>query len=52
LNILAASAACLRQFALYLRAEVIAAGVLGTDETRVTLLLPPEIPAAGEGDAK
>ena len=31
LNILAASAACLRQFALYLRAEVIAAGVLGTD---------------------
>ena len=52
LNILVASAACLRQFALYLRAEVLAAGVLGTDETRVTLLLPPEISAASEGDAK
>jgi transposase len=52
LNILVASAACIHPFVLYLREEVIASGVLGTDDTRVTLLLPPEIPAAKEGDAK
>jgi transposase len=52
LNILFASAACIRPFVLYLRDEVIASGVVGTDETRVTLLLPPEIPTAKEGDAK
>ena len=52
LNILVASAACIRPFALYLREQVIASGVLGTDETRITLLLPPEIPAAIPGDAK
>ena len=51
LNILVASAACIRPFVVYLRDEVIASGALGTDDTRVTLLLPPEIPAA-EGDAK
>jgi transposase len=37
---------------LYLREEVIASGALGTDETRTTLLLPAEIPAVVEGDAK
>jgi transposase len=52
LNILFASAICIRPFVLYLRDEVIASGALGTDETRVTLLLPPEIPAVKEGDAK
>jgi transposase len=52
LNILVATAACIRPFILYLRDEVIASGALGTDETRVTLLLPPEIPAAVAGDAK
>ena len=52
LNILVASSACIRPFTLYLRGEVIQSGVLGTDETRTTLLLPPEIPAAISGDAK
>jgi len=52
LNILVATATCIRPFVLYLRDEVIASGALGTDETRVTLLLPPEIPAAIAGDAK
>ena len=52
LNILTASAAVIRPLVVYLRQEVIASGVLGTDETRVTLLLPPEIPLAREGDAK
>jgi len=52
LNILVATAACIRPFVLYLREQVIASGALGTDETRVTLLLPPEIPAAIAGDAK
>jgi transposase len=52
LNILVASAACIRPFVLYLRDEVIASGVVGTDDTRVTLLMPPEIPAAIPGDAK
>jgi len=52
LNILVAAASVIRGFALYLREEVIASGALGTDETRTTLLLPPEIPAVVEGDAK
>jgi transposase len=52
LNILVASSACIRPFTLYLREEVVRSGVLGTDETRTTLLLPPEIPAAIPGDAK
>jgi len=52
LNILVATAACIRPFVLYLREQVLASGALGTDETRVTLLLPPEIPAAIAGDAK
>ena len=34
LNILVASAACIRPFVLYLREEVIQSGLLGTDETR------------------
>jgi transposase len=52
LNILVAAAACVRPLALYLRDEVIRSGVLGTDETRITLLLPPEIPAVVPGDIK
>jgi transposase len=52
LNILVAAAACLRPFVLYLREQVLASGALGTDETRTTLLLPPETPAAIPGDAK
>lgn len=52
LNILVAAAACLRPFAAYLREVVLASGLLGTDDTRVTLLLPAEIPKPIEGDAK
>jgi transposase len=52
LNLLVAAHAVLRGFALYLREEVVASGALGTDETRTTLLLPPEIPAIVSGDAK
>jgi transposase len=52
LNIFTASAACARPFVQYLRDETIASGLLGTDDTRVTLLMPPEIPAAIPGDAK
>jgi len=52
LNIFRASAELVRPLALYLRGEVVASGAIGTDDTRVTLLLPPEIPEAKEGDAK
>jgi len=52
LNIFRASAELVRPLALYLRGEVLASGVIGTDETRVTLLLPAEIPEAHEDDAK
>ena len=52
LNILVATHAVLRGFVLYLRDEVLASGALGTDETRTTLILPAEIPAVIEGDAK
>jgi len=52
LNILVAAAACIRPFVLYLRDEVLASGMVGTDDTRTTLLLPPEIPAAIPGDTK
>jgi transposase len=52
LNILVASAERIRPFTLYLREQVLRSGVLGTDETRTTLLLPSEIPAAVPGDAK
>lgn len=52
LNIFRASAELVHPLALHLRGEVLASGVIGTDETRVTLLLPPEIPEAKEDDAK
>jgi transposase len=52
LNILVACFAVIRPFVHYLRDEVIAGGLLGTDETRVTLLLPPEIPHSREDDPK
>ena len=52
LNILVATAAVIRPFTLYLRDEVIQSGALGTDETRTTLLMPPEVPAVVEGDAR
>lgn len=52
LNIFHASAALVHPLALYLRKEVLASGAIGTDETRVTLLLPQVIPPAKEGDPK
>ncbi len=52
LNILSASAELLQPFVQYLRDEVLASEILGTDETRVTLLLPREIPAATADDPK
>jgi transposase len=52
LNIFRASAELVHPLALYLRGEVLASGAIGTDDTRVTLLLPADIPEAKEGDAK
>ena len=52
LNIFRASAELVHPLALYLRGEVLAKWTIGTDETRVTLLLPPEIPEAKEDDPK
>ncbi len=50
--ILGASAKLIQPFVQYLRSEVLASEILGTDETRVTLLLPREIPAATADDPK
>ncbi len=52
LNIQKAAAAVLHPFALWLREQVIASGLLGTDDTRVTLLLPSDIPEARADDPK
>jgi len=52
LNILAAAATLIEPFIAYLKRETLASGLLGTDDTRVTLLLPPEIPAVREDDPK
>jgi transposase len=52
LNIQRASALLIVPLIQFFRDEVIASGVMGTDDTRVTLLLPPEIPEAQAGDPK
>jgi transposase len=52
LNIAAAAGELLPPFLDYLRDEVLASGLIGTDDTPVTLLLPPDIPAPQEGDTK
>jgi hypothetical protein len=52
LNILSAAGELLHPFTQYLRGEVLASEIIGTDETRVTLLLPPETPAATTDDPK
>ena len=52
LNIFRASAELVHPLARYLREEVLQSGAIGTDETRVTLLLPAEIPEAKENDPK
>ena len=52
LNIFRASAELVHPLARHLRGEVLASGAIGTDDTRVTLLLPSEIPKPVEGEAK
>ena len=52
LNLLVASAFVIRPLAAYFRQVVLASGALGTDDTTVTLLLPPNLPPLVEGDAK
>ena len=52
LNIFRASAELVHPLALFLRGEVVASGAIGTDETRVTLLLPAEILDAKKDDPK
>jgi transposase len=52
LNILVASAFVIRPLAEHLKREVLADEVIGTDETRVTLLLPATIPKADANDRK
>lgn len=52
LNILAAAGDLLPPFMDYLRGEVLASGVLGTDDTSVALLLPSVLPAPVDGDLK
>ena len=50
LNILASSAYVLEPLYQHYADHVRTTAVIPTDETRVMLLLPPEIPAAGEGE--
>lgn len=52
LNLLVCSAFVIRPLVEYFRQLVIASGVMGTDDTSVTLLLPKSIPPPIEGDRK
>ena len=52
LNIESAAAGLIQPFIQYLRSEALASGMLGTDDTRVTLLLPAEIPQPQADDPK
>lgn len=52
LHIAEAAGELLPPFIESLRHDVLTSGVLGTDDTRVTLLLPPEIPAARADNPK
>jgi transposase len=52
LNLLNASSFVLEPLAAHYRRWALTDGVLGTDDTTVTLLLPPEIPAVKEGDPR
>jgi transposase len=52
LNLLVASAALLRPLAEHMQQVVLTDDVLGTDETRVTLLVPPAIPEVDANDPK
>lgn len=52
LNIQAAAAERIRPLAAYYREVVLTGGLIGTDETRLTLLLPETIPRPIAGDLK
>ncbi len=52
LNLINASSFVLEPLAEHYRRLALSDGVLGTDDTTVTLLLPPEIPAVQEGDPR
>jgi transposase len=52
INILVASAIVLRPLIEYFKQEVLASGRIGTDDTRLTLLLPPTISTPAPGDPK
>jgi len=52
LNLLVASASRLRPLAEHIKRVVLADDILGTDETRVTLLVPPAIPDVDVNDPK
>jgi transposase len=52
LNVLAASAFVLRPLAEHIKRVVLADDVIGTDDTRVTLLLPATIPEVDANDPK
>ena len=52
LNLLVASASFLRPLAESIKQVVLTDDVLGTDETRVTLLVPPTIPEVDANDPK
>jgi transposase len=52
LNILAAAGERLPPFIAYLQGEVLDSGIIGTDDTSVTLLLPSVLPTPEEGDRK
>ena len=52
LNLLVASAFAIRPLVLHFREAVVGSGLLGTDDTPVTLLLPKNIPKPREDDRK
>ena len=52
LNLLVASASFLRPLAEHIKRVVLADDILGTDETRVTLLVPPTIPDVDANEPK
>ena len=52
LNVLVASAFAIRPLAEHIKQVVLAGDIVGTDETRVTLLLPATIPKADAADPK
>jgi transposase len=52
LNIAAAAGDLLPPFIAYLREQALSSGYLGTDDTTVTLLLPPTLPTVQPGDAE